>query len=734
MECPEPNTGAMLSLVCLATLLVPSWVATSVSGLLIPVDSYAPSESKAPIAIHYSSGSSSDNAFFTSNITGTFAQGFPGLSNVAATTYAGDAKAVTVLYGQNAQDDLLVNLIIEDSTVVATSLRRNGNRPPNRFQLRLWGDYSTLCAVGSSFVYIFGKGSVKLIVVEQDRFNEVADFAVPVEAEACAATASGTVFFGGNDGAIYSFSGNNIQPGATVQRMNGISVDGEIAGLAIYETPTEPYLLVSVQSGTIEVFRTTQIAHHLSITVSAEEAELEGIAIYQRPLPNYPSGALLVSFDEDSGPKPQRRKGVGIASLSQLGVPLYTSFNPRSSLRNPRPHDRCSKNGFRTSNSQCICFAGYSGNRCEQRSCPNNCSSHGSCASANTCRCNTGWSGADCSYKVINANIETDANGGDGDDPAIWIHPTDRTKSRVLTTTKSEDGAGFALFDLTGHIVAQLPAGEPNNVDVIYNFPLADGRAVDLAVAACRDEDTICILEVTENGLSNLINLPTKDDFTVYGSCVYHSRISDKFYIFVNSKTAEYLQFELKPTLEVELVREFIGGNGGQVEGCVVDDENAVIFVGEEPYGLWKYSAEPDSGNDRILVDSIEGRLEPDVEGVTLIYGKTNNTGLILVSCQGVSAYNIYRRAGNHEYLGTFTISAGTVDRVTNTDGVTAVGTNLGLPGFENGLAVVHDDVNTAQDGTRQSGASFKLVGLGEILGAFSLLDEVDTDWDPRAR
>jgi 3-phytase len=242
---------------------------------------------------------------------------------------------------------------------------------------------------------------------------------------------------------------------------------------------------------------------------------------------------------------------------------------------------------------------------------------------------------------------------------------------------------------------------------------------------------THSLVEVKENELSSLVDLPLKKKFKVYGSCVYRSPVSGKHYIFVNSKKAEYLQYELTPSLKAVLVRSFTGGSGGQVEGCVVDDENQQIIIGEEPFGLWRYSAEPDGGDEHVLIDSIKGNLFPDVEGVTLVRGPTNDKGLIIVSCQGVSAYNIYRR-GSHEFVGRFTIQADKVDKVTNTDGVTAVGTNLGVPGFEAGLLVVHDDVNSAPDGSREAGASFKIVGLGDILKQFNLTSEVDPNWDPR--
>jgi 3-phytase len=254
-------------------------------------------------------------------------------------------------------------------------------------------------------------------------------------------------------------------------------------------------------------------------------------------------------------------------------------------------------------------------------------------------------------------------------------------------------------------------------------------------------------VEVTANG--TLVSIPggiqpTIDDYDVYGSCIYRSKTSGRQYLFVNAKTAQYLQYELTATadgtLVTTLVRTFTGGNGGQVEGCQTDEDNGWIFLGEEPYGLWRYNAEPDSDPTPILIDSIDGNIFADVEGVTLIPEHNPNEGYILISCQGVSAYNIYKRAAPHEYVATFTVTKsadGSVDAVSNTDGLSAVGTSLG-PDFPRGLVVVHDDTNELPGGGAAAEASFKLISLEKILAAepikgLNLMDQVDNAWNPRA-
>lgn len=185
-----------------------------------------------------------------------------------------------------------------------------------------------------------------------------------------------------------------------------------------------------------------------------------------------------------------------------------------------------------------------------------------------------------------------------------------------------------------------------------------------------------------------------------------------------------------------------MAGSGGQVEGCVTDEASSFLFVGEEPEGLWRYDAEPtDASPTGYKVASVAtypsykpGDLFADVEGVTLIPGKTASEGFIIVSCQGVSAYNVYERAPPHAFVETFTITNskdGKFDHVTNTDGIAAVGNRLNGV-FPKGLIVVHDDANELEGGGTAEEASFKFVSLEDVLSV-ELLARVDSDWDPRA-
>ncbi|KAI0490354.1 hypothetical protein F4859DRAFT_6226 [Xylaria cf. heliscus] len=683
----------------------------------------------------------------------TFAIGNGGNLTETKHETPGRTKLLTTVYGIDGKD-LVVTIAQPDSffRLYDTQTVEQVGTPLSR----TLGDWSALCvwrseSSGEQYLYLFGKRQAVQFLIRATNGSaeivEVQTFATPVEASSCAVSSSAhAIFFSADDDPnIYTFDAaesTNV-PDITVLG----AAEADITGLAVYVGNNSDYLFVA-QKDVIALYNES-FDDVGSVTLTGDDdIEIEGLNIYQSETKLNPAGFVTYAIESASG------AGFGLSSLEaifdSLDLDINTAYNPRQIKLEPEISvcSECSSNGFcerPTSPSgdlTCSCFAGFTGNTCESYTCRNDCANHGACVGANQCDCDEGWGGLYCGFKTVKPVAETDANGSDGDDPAIWISPINKTLSRIITTTKSEVGSGLGVFDLTGRKLQQIAAAEPNNVDVIYNFPAGD-KVIDLAYAACRKDNTLCLFEIHQNGTLAQISggiQPTKEDYKVYGSCVYRSRTTGKQYLFVNAKTAEYLQFELswndsQQALETTLVRNFTGGSGGQVEGCVSDEANGWVIIGEEPRALWRYGAEPDDASEGVLIAEVgDGHAYADVEGVTLVEGTTANDGFILVSQQGVSAYNVYRRAAPHEYVETFTIVEDVekgIDAVSNTDGLTAVGTSLG-PAFPHGLIVVHDDANQLPGSGTSDEASFKLVRLGDVLSD-DLLAELNSDWDPRS-
>ncbi|KAF9873802.1 3-phytase [Colletotrichum karsti] len=677
------------------------------------------------------------------------------LSEVKSLT-TGRTKLVTTVYNVT-EKDLAITIAMPDSVIRVFEVP--SFTEIESAQATALGDWSALCSWRSKslndYVFLFGKGQAIEYLVRKGKTDvelvEVQRFSTPTEFSGCAVSSSQSkmLLSADDDKDVYVFDLAESTAAPQITKIG--EAEEDVTGIAVYTSSSnstgQDYLFVA-QENAIAVYEYPfELLGTIKLT-GLEDIEVQGLSLYQGSTTKYPEGALTFAIEADDV------AGFGLISLEgtldQLKISVNKEYDPRVPVgcrSRSKICDACSGNGYCQENALgCACFAGLTGDKCDQFQCTDNCSGRGECIGPNQCKCEAGWGGLHCSFLLVQPTYETDQNGADGDDPAIWISPESADKSRIITTTKSTVGAGLGVFDLTGKLLQTIYAGEPNNVDMIYGFQ-AGNRTVDLAFAACRADDTLCLFETTSNGtLKNIEGgvHPVVDDYSVYGSCVYRSPKTGKQYLFVNEKSARYLQYELTATsngtLQTTLVRDFQGGSGGQVEGCVTDEENGWIFLGEEPSALWRYGAEPDSTEEGLRIAYVgDGKTYADVEGVTLVYGATPEQGYVLVSNQGVSSYNVYRRAAPHEYVTTFTVTKsedGQVDAVSNTDGITAVGNSLGKD-FPHGLVVVHDDANQLPDGSTSTEASFKLVSLEKILGAdalksLNLLDNVDANWDPR--
>ncbi|HAY05322.1 MAG TPA: phytase [Hyphomonas sp.] len=316
--------------------------------------------------------------------------------------------------------------------------------------------------------------------------------------------------------------------------------------------------------------------------------------------------------------------------------------------------------------------------------------------------------------RLIPAAMETDPAGARGDaadDPALWLHPDDASKSLILGTNKRE---GLVVYNLNGKEVQRLPIGLINNVDLRQS---AD-RPYDVAVASNDQVHAISIflIDRATGEVSHRGDIPTNRT-EPYGICSAREGNHDYAGVTYKDGTVEIWAVSASP-LEFagQLVKTMKLGT--QIEGCVFDETQGLLFVGEENRGLWKF-AYHDEAPAAVLIDEIGSAtgLVADVEGVTLWRGKEGK-GWLVASAQSANRFIVYDRQAPHAHRGSFSIVANPelgIDEVTHTDGLDIF--SGALPGWPRGIVIVQDDGNP-QSGVDQN---FKVASWAEIEAALNL-------------
>jgi 3-phytase len=314
----------------------------------------------------------------------------------------------------------------------------------------------------------------------------------------------------------------------------------------------------------------------------------------------------------------------------------------------------------------------------------------------------------------VQAAVETApvASFGDAaDDPAIWVHPTDPSRSLIVATDKRR---GLEVYALDGSLRQSLPVGRMNNVDLRDGFAFG-GQRVTVVAASDRDHDAIALFALFADR-PELVDVAEGLRSTgltrIYGLCMYADRANDRLYVFVNGKDGRYEQHELLATpggrITTRVVRTFRVAK--RPEGCAADDELGWLYVGEEAVGFHRMAADPDAPATLETVDHVGGgRLVAHVEGIA-IHRLAGGRGHLIVSSQGDDAYAVYRREPPNEFVGRFRVVDGIVDGTSGTDGLEVTSERLPPP-FDEGLLVVQDGRNSSPSAHQ----NFKLVPWREV-------------------
>ena len=308
----------------------------------------------------------------------------------------------------------------------------------------------------------------------------------------------------------------------------------------------------------------------------------------------------------------------------------------------------------------------------------------------------------------IQPKYVTDTVSYDSDDPAIWINKKDPANSLILGTDKQELDGGLYAFDLQGKKLADrqaYPLDRPNNVDLAYDVILGIDT-LDVAVVTERGKGQIRAFSLPDLTPIDNGGIPVFEDDSlnnkVMGVALYKRPTDGRLFAIVSRKegtahTEQYLyQYELKSdsvAIYGEMVRK-IGQFSGtkEIEAVAVDSDLGYVYYSDEHFGVRKYYADPDKGDEELAQFARNGFAD-DREGIS-IYKTGPETGYILVSDQGANQFRVFPREGSaenpheHPLIATIPVTA------MSSDGSEAASVALGTD-FPKGLFVAMSDNKT---------------------------------------
>ena len=329
---------------------------------------------------------------------------------------------------------------------------------------------------------------------------------------------------------------------------------------------------------------------------------------------------------------------------------------------------------------------------------------------------------------LVKPTVETKSvysMGDAADDPAVWVNSKNSYESLIFGTDKQ---AGIHVYDLNGQELSFSKIGKMNNID------LRDFNGSLYVVSSNRSLNTIDLWSFNNENFFQFFSGPSpfteksklraiKIEFDVYGICM--GIIDNNLIAIVTEHDGSRVQLWdlLKQRLlkEIDIIEDEINpsAEGNESEGCVVDDQNEIIFISREGSdGILKaFSAEDLSLIKRI--DDREGFIDDDPEGIA-IYATSASEGYILLSSQGDGTVNLYDRNHPFEYQGSFrvTFNKKGIDGASDTDGIEVISKRLGKD-YPRGLLVVQDGYN--DEDTKQGNQNFKYVSFQDVINNLKL-------------
>jgi 3-phytase len=310
-------------------------------------------------------------------------------------------------------------------------------------------------------------------------------------------------------------------------------------------------------------------------------------------------------------------------------------------------------------------------------------------------------------------------------DTAVWVHPTDVSRSLIFGTNQILGALTTYNLNGTEHEVVPLgTVGLAIAVDVRYQIPFNGGLTdVVLSVPLGGNFRLFAPHPVT-GGLVAIDGTPIVTGLTPSAAALYRNPQSHQLSAFIGDAAGTLQRWELvddgQGHLRGNLVRTL--QLGGSIQGIAADDRAGQLFLTLAQRGLIRLSV--NLGNEVAFeVDGIDGGHLAGPTGVAL-YFTADGGGYVIASSSFNNRFSVYARGGGNPFVTSFSIvGPNGAARASSSSGIEVVPLSLGAP-FTRGLFVAHDLLNNA-------GPNYKLVRWEDIAAASGAL-VVDPTLDPR--
>ncbi|MDG2531609.1 phytase [Caulobacter endophyticus] len=298
--------------------------------------------------------------------------------------------------------------------------------------------------------------------------------------------------------------------------------------------------------------------------------------------------------------------------------------------------------------------------------------------------------------------VEGGANG-----VALIRNPAAPDKSLIAATG---EGGGLELYGLDGQRVGAIAGGEVYGVDVREHggkplLAVLDRKGGRLRLAS---------YDFATGQAASLDAKPLTLDYAGEGVCLHRGARDGALYAFTLGVAGQMDQWLLFPTADGKLDGRIVRRLhlSSEAKYCVSDDATGALYVAQEAVGIWRYDADPEAEAVPTLVDANRlGQIAGEVAGLALVDGGPSARFLVAANATA-GGYNVYNRAQDDAFVGTFQIKTSDQNAVENPSGLFALRAPLGdrLPA---GALLVADD--------RKADANMKVVSWADIAAGLKL-------------